>query len=399
MKTKPVLIIIPLLLSLIFFVTIFSINKTPELTFVTNSENIEHFTESFNSSQNDFVVRVQVIGDYESTMKIRFNTDNFGDIFIVPLSISKSTYIDILEPLGSSDELEGLYPLTTTNTIDSTVYAIPTGFYIGGGVFYDEEVLKSSGIDTLPRSPEELYIVLKTLGKDSTITPFISNYSEKWLLNNWYDIILAAPGNLNRTDLLNGNPFDNISLYKRTFELLYNLANEQLIEEDIYTWTMKDTMKLFSKGKLGATSLPIHYYSEILQHAKHPDAIRYIPFNRNDNLILNSVYSVGINKHSKYKKESRIFLDYLLNETSYMDEMKQLQGLEELLQSEGYTLITPPAYRFEQLSALENLIWESESGLFSHFKLMEYIDSGYSGHTSFEKMILKQREMWRKTQL
>lgn len=398
MQKKPVLITtITLIISAILIS--FSNNKTTEIILISNSDNLEQYVDHFNRLQQDFRVRLQVIGDYESTMKVRFNSDHFGDIFIVPRSISKSTYVDILEPLGYGEEFEEIYPLTGTNTIDDVVYAIPISFSISGGIFYDNKVLNNHGIKSAPRTPEELYYTLKKLGNNKKITPIVSNYHQKWLLNNWYDLILGSPDNLDSTLLLEINPFDNNSIYLKTFELLYNMANKKLIEDDIYTWNFKDTLNLFSQGVLGATSLPLNYYSEIIKHAKHPESICYIPFNNNNDLILNSVYSLGINSNSNHKKESRLFLEYLFNETTYMNEMKQLPHIKEQLKSEGYNLITPPAYRYDDLFNLEHLIWESESGLFTHFKIMEYIDRGFSGHTSFEKMVSKQREMWKKIQL
>lgn len=140
---------------------------------------LEEMVEEFNSSQSDWYVTYK-----ESAIK-KSLTSAFGmaDIDTVDLYMAGQTYDteymepldDILDETAPGDKMtirEKMNPnyLSVAKAADGKVYTFSTGSSLYG-IVYNRKLFKKAGIDTMPRTTDELAVVCDTL-KENNITPW-----------------------------------------------------------------------------------------------------------------------------------------------------------------------------------------------------------------------------------
>ena len=71
----------------------------------------DEYIAEFNKNNPDIEVKVETITDYAGQMQIRMNSEDYGDVFMIPTTIKPEDNANFLEPLGKQDELSKKYML------------------------------------------------------------------------------------------------------------------------------------------------------------------------------------------------------------------------------------------------------------------------------------------------
>ncbi|CAM5573251.1 hypothetical protein SGLAM104S_09894 [Streptomyces glaucescens] len=89
--------------------------------------------------------------DYEGEVKIRMNTENYGDVLLIPASVAKGDYPKFFAPLGATPTMKETYRFTDKTDVDGRTYGIAT-FGTANGFVYNKALWKRAGITDWPTS-------------------------------------------------------------------------------------------------------------------------------------------------------------------------------------------------------------------------------------------------------
>ena len=69
------------------------------------------YKKKFEAKYPDVDVKFEAITDYEGEVRIRMNTKDYGDVLLIPNSVTADQLADFFEPLGTVDELKTEVPV------------------------------------------------------------------------------------------------------------------------------------------------------------------------------------------------------------------------------------------------------------------------------------------------
>jgi ABC-type glycerol-3-phosphate transport system substrate-binding protein len=229
-----------------------------EITVLTNRTDLvqdgtfDAYAKTFNETYPDVTVTFEAITDYEGEVKIRMNTDEYGDVLLIPNSISPADYPDFFSPLGSLDELSSKYRFVANAAVDGQVYGIAQNGNAVGYV-YNKKVWDKAGVAEAPTSPAEFIAALEKI-KAAGVTPLYTNYKDGWPLTKWTDALATAScdtqakNNL-ATDTAPWAEGKDLGISDR---LLFEAVSKKLTEEDPTTTNWENSKTLLGTGEIGA---------------------------------------------------------------------------------------------------------------------------------------------------
>ena len=90
------------------------------------------------------------------------NTTQYGDVLLIPNSVTPDQLPTFFEPLGTVDDLAKTYNFVTEQAYQGKVYGIAiTGN--ANGIVYNKKIWDEAGITTLPKTPDEFLADLKQI--------------------------------------------------------------------------------------------------------------------------------------------------------------------------------------------------------------------------------------------
>ncbi len=136
---------------------------TGEITVLTQRTDIvntvfQDYKKKFEAKYPGTTVKFEAITDYEGEVRIRMNTKEYGDVLLIPNSVTDDLLPTFFEPLGAVDELKDRYRFVRSEKVlDGKVY----GLSITGnaqGFVYNKKVWQQAGITAPPKSPAEFLV-------------------------------------------------------------------------------------------------------------------------------------------------------------------------------------------------------------------------------------------------
>lgn len=349
--------------------------------------------------------------DYEGSIKTRMNTKDYGDVLLVPGTMTNAELPNYFASLGSVDEVGAVYQ-GFTKIVDGQVYGIPTNINAGATVLYNKEAFAKAGITSFPKNPTELYEAAKKL-KAAGVIPLYTNYAAKWPFGQWDGGAIAAAANQQyKLELVKDPaPFTPGKPYYELYKIMYEMAKNKYIEEDPITSDWDSSKQMMADGKIGMMVLGTWAYPQITALTDKKDSIGLglIPLpaaDGNNYLPMGGDYNIAINKHSKNIDAAKKFVNFFLRESGYVQNYgvispdktaKNPQYVEELLASVKGNVL-PDVYnpRPEEEEKFKNI--QNNSGIDLQagdaFK-QEIIDAGLQGK-SFDEIMNKMNEKWGK---
>ena len=299
-----------------------------EITVITQRTDLvdtvfQEYKKTFEAKYPGTTVKFEALTDYEGEIRIRMNTKDYGDVLLIPNSVTPDLLSTFFEPLGTVDEMKGKYRFVRTEqNFDGKVYGIAITGNAQGYVF-NKKVWQRAGITAPPNTPEEFLAALKSI-KDKTGTiPLYTNYKETWPLGQWE----GARG------VISGDPEAATKLAKDDApwaagkehfvidSLLYDAVQQGLTEPDPTTTNWEQSKGLLGSGKTATMMLGSWSVVQMQAAAPSKDDIGYWPFPAQSGGKFHSViggdYKNAININSKNKATARAWIDWFANESKY----------------------------------------------------------------------------------
>ncbi|WP_018752747.1 ABC transporter substrate-binding protein [Paenibacillus sanguinis] len=301
-----------------------------EITVITQRTDIvdtvfKDYAVEFNKKYPDVKVNFQALSDYEGQITVRMNSDDYGDVLLLPTSIPLADTPEFFEPLGTLEELSKQYIGLEERTVDGNVYGIPIAVNFSG-VLYNKKVFEEAGITKAPSTPDEFLDALQKIKDKGDAVPLYTNYADSWPLTQWEAVLTSVAGDVDYVNVTQPNTDDNFvpgQPHYELYKIMYDAAKQGLIEDDPMTTNWETSKADMANGKIGAMVVGSWAISQVQGLTENKADIAYMPFPTNAKEIIMPLaddYTVGISKHSKNKAAARAWIDWFVQESGYPTE-------------------------------------------------------------------------------
>jgi len=289
---------------------------------------LQDYKKTFEAEYPDVTVKFEALTDYEGEVKTRMNTTDYGDVLLIPNSVSVADYPDFFEPIGSTDDLGETYRFVNEAAVDGTAYGLAT-FGNANGVVYNKDVFEAAGITELPTTPEDFVSALQAVKDKTDAVPFYTNYKDGWPLTWPQSWMGAVSGDKDALVKMASDdaPWDEGSEKATVDSLLYDVTKAGLIEDDPTTTNWENSKNLIATGKIGAMALGSWAVPQMQEAATKagtdPASIGFMPppFSVDGTATspIGGDYKLAINVNSEHKAAARAWFDWFIDESGFYD--------------------------------------------------------------------------------
>lgn|GEM_PF-15846 len=309
----------------------------------------EHVFEALYPMYN---VAFETLSDYENNARIRLMGGDYGDVLLIPSSVSAQNLSYYFAPLGSLESLSLSWRYVSQKSYNGIVYGLPTYGNVNG-ILYNKKVFAVAGVSAIPSSPEEFLAAMQTIKNyyaddEDFLAPFYTNKKDGWPLDQWQGNVSSVSGDPNYYyNILpqDRNAFSPGSPHYIVYNLLYDLVRQNLIEADPSTTNWELSKIEFVKGNIGAMvagSWAVSQFVDVATRVRDgtfyyddgtpaeqsgladPDDVGYMPFPyTNSEGEVYSAHSpdffIGICKSTANMPGATDFMMWFLQESGYYD--------------------------------------------------------------------------------
>ncbi|WP_030434471.1 ABC transporter substrate-binding protein [Actinoplanes subtropicus] len=298
---------------------------------------LARYAAEFNKVYPNVHVKFEPIADYETDVKVRLNSDSYGDVLMIPASVPTADYPKFFAPLGAPDQLKQKYQFIDKGTYDGQVY----GVAINGnatGMVYNKKVWAQAGITKWPATTDEFLADLQAIKSKTSATPVDTIYHEGWPLTVWQSYLGELSCDPNAQDGLaaDTSPWAPGKELNRIDTLLYNVVHDKLTEADPTTASWDAAKSDIASGKVGTLVLASWAISQMKAAAKtgggDPADIGFMPFPAQVNghfcALVAPDYQEAVSVHSQHKEAARAWLDWFVDKSTYAQDQELLPTLK-----------------------------------------------------------------------
>jgi len=299
-----------------------------EITVLTNRTDIidtvfQDYKKKFEAKYPDVTVKFEAITDYEGEVRIRMNSPDYGDVLLIPNSVTADQLPSFFEPLGSVDDLKKKYRFVSSEqAYQGQVYGVAiTGN--AQGFVYNKRIWAQAGITQPPKTPAEFLAALRAIKSTTSAIPLYTNYKDGWPLTQWeYDrgAVTADPDALRKLTE-DDSPWAPGREHFVIDSLLYDAVRGKLTEPDPTTTNWEASKTDLATGKIATMRLGSWAISQIQGLAKTPADIGYLPFPTQVDGAFHSVilgdYKNAVNINSEHKAAARAWVTWFADESGY----------------------------------------------------------------------------------
>ncbi|MGC9538821.1 ABC transporter substrate-binding protein [Streptomyces sp. UG1] len=297
---------------------------------------MEKYAAEFNKTYPKVKVEFDAITDYEGEVKIRMNTENYGDVLMIPGVIEKKDYPRFFASLGSQAERGEKYRFTDYTTVDGKVYGqSPLGAV--PGFIYNKKVWQRAGITDWPTTPDEFLDDLKAIKARTDAVPYYTNFKDMWPLTQWTQVNGSVSCDEQATTrLAEGDPWAEGTDLRTADTLLYDIVKSGLVEKDPTTTNWEASKPRIAKGEIATMWLGswavIQMRGAAKQAGADPDDIGFMPFPAQKDGTFCAVtlpdYNQAVNIHSEHKEAARAWIDWFTDKSGYAADNLALSPLK-----------------------------------------------------------------------
>ena len=286
----------------------------------------QDYKAEFEKKYPDVTVNFEAITDYEGEIAIRLNTEDYGDVLLIPNSVSKDQLANYFEPLGTVDELKEKYLFVEEQAFDGTGYGVAiTGN--AQGYVVNKKVWAAAGITEAPTTPEEFIEALEAIKSKTDAVPLYTNYKDGWPLSQWTGQRGFGPegGNYaNHTTEIDA-PWTPGEDYYEIDSILFDAVAGGLTEDDPATTNWENSKVLIGSGQVGTMVLGSWAVTQMQDAAVAAggaaEDIGYWPFPVQEGGVFHSAvggdYKNAINVHSDHKAAAKAWIEWFAAESGY----------------------------------------------------------------------------------
>ncbi|MDE1549543.1 ABC transporter substrate-binding protein [Jeotgalibaca caeni] len=321
------------------------------ITFVNNKTDWEgngkwdEYIAEFNEQYPDIEVLIETSTDYAGDIKTRMNSEEYGDVFMLPSTVNPKDYSYFMEPLGDQSEFEDKFFGIGKNSYDNVTYAVPV-MMNPYGMIVNNTVFEDAGVAEIPTTPEDFINALKQIKEaNPDVTPLNTNYASNWAMGSWDLVGTSVAGNEDFINDISEDPdaFSEGEPLYTIYNILYTTAAEGLIENDPSTTDFEQTKQDMADGKIGVMVFGSWALPQVQE--KNPDNADNISFEAfpvtapdgNQYVNIGPEYGLAVNVHSKEKEAARKFLDWFVNDSNFAED----NGALPTLKDSGSELLKP----------------------------------------------------------
>ena len=318
------------------------------------------YIAEFNKLYPDIEVKTTAWTDYKEQALLRLQSDDWGDVMMVPDGIEKKDLSKYFMSYGTVDALSQQYDCINRWTYDGNVYGMPS---LGNvvGIVYNKRVFKDAGVTEIPKTPEDFIAALKKIkDKGEAEAPLYTNFVAGWTMEKWDDFIgVPATGSdvyANQTLVHTAEPFsdpgDGTGPYN-VYKVLYDAVKEGLTEEDYSTTDWDSSKSMINEGKIGCMVLGSWAVPQMKDAGDNADDIGFMPFpitvNGKQYATMGPDYNYGINPKSSVQNQTAamLFVKFMVEKSTFAED---LGGFSPLKGSEKPAFLTD----FSDVTLLED---------------------------------------------
>ncbi|MYS35670.1 carbohydrate ABC transporter substrate-binding protein (CUT1 family) [Streptomyces sp. KhCrAH-43] len=303
-----------------------TITVLTQRTDLIKSGAMKAYAAEFNKIYPRIEVKFEGLTDYEGEVKIRMNTDKYGDVLMIPGAVAKNDYPKFFAPLGSSIEMADKYRFSDKSEVNGKTYGVAQ-FGTANGFVYNKALWKKAGVTAWPRTPEEFLSDLRAVKSKTGAIPYYTNFKDGWPLVQWS----ANIGSVTCSEEANNKLAGPVSPWKSGSELavidtlLFDIVKDGLSEKDPSTTNWEASKGKLAKGEIGSMMVGSWAISQMRDAAekagKNADDIGYmpVPVQREEGqcATLVSDYQQAVNIHSEHKEAARAWIDWFTEKSGY----------------------------------------------------------------------------------
>lgn len=392
-----------------------------KLTFLTHKQGMEEEFALYQSEFNKIYPNVKIIyepiGDYKNNVEIRWTSGDWGDMCMIPHQFLTETQLpNLFAPLGKVAEFDKKYEFASAFSLDGDVYGI-TSTGTAYGVLYNKKVLNQAGVSEIPKNPEDFFAALRKVKANTSAIPLYCNYGAGSRLADWEWNArgsLTGDANYKNKMIYMVDPFSAGKPYNTVMKMLYDVVDQDLVEDDPSTSTWDTCKNLLAQGKVAATVIGSWATVNAQNDAENPDDIVFAAFPWNTDgkqyATIAADYAYAINKNispERYQvaKEYIIWLTEKSNfsyETGGIPIVKGEKYPKTLaaLQDAGVTLVPDAPPHPSDIGIFDELNSESELYLGKFPEKARLVESAM-GQTkeSFDSIMNDWNKRWTKAQI
>ncbi|WP_026674523.1 ABC transporter substrate-binding protein [Alkalihalobacterium bogoriense] len=369
----------------------------------------KEYAAQFNETYPNVNVSFEAITDYQGQVNIRMSTKEYGDVLMIPDNVPVEDLPHFFEPLGATEEMLEQYLFADDMAYQGVTYGIPITIN-ANGILYNKDVFEAAGVTGVPATPEAFLEALQAIKEKTDAIPLYTNYSAGWPLNQWEPNRTSIAGDADFPNQLvdTDHPFVEGQPHHTLYKVMYDVAEQGLIENDPLTTDWESSKQMMADGKIATMVLGSWAITQVQELASDPDSIGYMPFpfTQPDGTIYSAVaadFNIGINVNSANKDAARAWVDYFINESNYAvdqggispvvgeDYPETLASFEEL----GVEFISENPHREGEEGFLDMIDNESEVGLWVEGFKQRIIEAGIGNRAeTFEDITNELNERW-----
>ncbi|WP_430378067.1 ABC transporter substrate-binding protein [Streptomyces sp. B1-3] len=298
---------------------------------------LKKYAAEFNKAYPKVKVEFEGLTNYEAEVKIRMNTENYGDVLLIPAVIKKADYPRFFASLGTQAERAKKYRFTDYTTVDGKVYGqSPVG--VAPGFVYNKRIWKQAGVTEWPTTPAEFIADLKAIKAKTDAIPYYTNFAAGWTLTSWTYVDGAVSCDPQATtELAEGDPWAKGADLRVGDTLLHDIVKQGLVEKDPTTSNWEESKPRTAKGEIATQWLGTWAIVQFRDAAKKagadPDDIGFMPFPAQTGgrfcATVSPDYNQAVNVHSQHKEAARAWIDWFTDKSGYVEDNLSISPLKD----------------------------------------------------------------------
>jgi len=298
---------------------------------------LKKYAAEFNKTYPKVKVEFEGLTNYEAEVKIRMNTENYGDVLLIPAVIKKADYPRFFASLGTQAERAKKYRFTDYTTVDGKVYGqSPVG--VAPGFVYNKRIWKQAGVTEWPTTPAEFIADLKAIKAKTDAIPYYTNFAAGWTLTSWTYVDGAVSCDPQATtELAEGDPWAKGADLRVGDTLLHDIVKQGLVEKDPTTSNWEESKPRTAKGEIATQWLGTWAIVQFRDAAKKagadPDDIGFMPFPAQTGgrfcATVSPDYNQAVNVHSQHKEAARAWIDWFTDKSGYVEDNLSISPLKD----------------------------------------------------------------------
>ena len=310
------------------------------ITVLTNRTDVvdttfKDYAAKFEAKYPGTHVKFEAVAQYETDVTTRLSSGNYGDVLLIPNTVSMAQLPQFFVPFGRVAALKNKYRFLGEDEYKGNAYGIAT-FGTTLGIVYNKPIWAKAGIKSNPTSPAQFIADLKLIKAKTSSIPYYTNYAAGWPLSKWEDTV-GMMGNPNQKNALAlaAAPWTKGQYHYIADGLLYDIVHNGLSEADPTTTNWELSKGLLGSGKVSSMVLGSWAIAQMQDAAvkagKPGSDIGFMPFpysiNRKQYAALQGDYKMGISTHSSNKATALAWVNWFTNESGYADTVGGISPL------------------------------------------------------------------------